>query len=385
MFAGYIESIRQGGKSMKPILSRLCAAAALLACGQVLKANSDGVVTAIIGDSISTGAASHPAHQFGDEALTEVFLGKVPLTPDEATGKALSEGGFTFHGLLSPTRVAPTLREFKGPGSWAFHNAMWQFSRSFLDVEEFAWGYLAGRELGAEPHKVLIAADDGARAMAGVRQAQRILLATGGTLPHHTFVFFTGNDLCAVDLTQVTPAKDYGAAILGTLQELVKRGKASPAGSKIWVVNPMSSLQLVRSPAILNRKTIAHGKETTCRDLFAQGASGYARLSSPFPFIPRGPAELCPTLIQNARLDVEAQNFLANRLAEYRRHITTAVEKAQAKAPVGVRIQQLRATDEWLLAGDDVANDCFHLSLTGQMRLAQIVLTEMSPAHSPQH
>ena len=351
----------------------------LSSCLALSAANAQsGFVTAFLGDSIATGAVAHASLKLDDRALTEVFEGRVLVAPDAATLEQRIARGYTFAGSDAPRRLAPSLREFAGPGSWAFHNALMQFSRRFLDMEEHAWSYLVGRELGSAASDVLIAAEDGARSLAGAAQARRVLEATQGALPRHVFALFTGNDLCGADLGQATAAADYGAGLTQTLRTLARHGVAGSQGTDIWLVNPISVLQLVRSPAILAKQVSAHGSVTTCGALYGLPSSAMERLASAFPFVPQTPTDYCPTLFRDARLNVTAQTVLANRIAEYRRQITNVVSSSPLAIPNGIRVHQIAATDEWLLGPDDIANDCFHLSYEGQMRLGQIILGSMN-------
>ena len=222
---------------------------------------------------------------------------------------------------------------------------------------------------------MLIAAEDGARVERGVFQAASILSATKGHLPRHVFIFFSGNDLCADGAEGMTSGAEYGSRLSQTVADLASKGSPDPStGSDIWLVDPLSLLQLIANRDLLSKKVMAHQRQLTCGELYSWQGSLTERMSSEFPFIPQSPSDLCPNLFMGARQSTQLQMAMTNRLLEYRRQIGKVAEQYSRKPAANTRVHQVRSVDEWLVSPEGLANDCFHLSLAGHLSLAKAVL-----------
>ena len=151
---------------------------------------------AIIGDSISTGGATHQSLRFDMNRLMEILSGHREIEPEPKTLDWLRQQGIPFtDSMPAPNRLRPSTREFQDGLTWFFKHFIMQLAQSYVDTEQYSWGYMVGTSLGIRPENMLLAAENGARMQGAIRQIDRILDHTDGYLPNHVFLFFTGNDV----------------------------------------------------------------------------------------------------------------------------------------------------------------------------------------------
>ncbi|MCX6130480.1 MAG: SGNH/GDSL hydrolase family protein [Proteobacteria bacterium] len=336
-----------------------------------------------LGDSISTGGASHPALRFDLDVLQDVFADKVDLSPQPAYYEAMSSFGETIENpALPPQRLAFSPREFDNPFSWVADHAMQSLSSRYLDTEEYSWAYLLARKRKSRPNEILIAARDGEKSQHATQQVDRLLDATESQAPRHLFVFFTGNDLCAPQVEFATEANEFTANLESALRYYMRNAKSEQALSHIWLLDPLGILQIVSSPSILNRPVQAYGQNLSCRDLqsgrFKSQTSELMKdgLTEKFIFnmiFGQGPHGYCPSLFAvHESQGADIQLKLAGLLSAYRQGLESLVKKL-ANAHPSFRIHHLHETADIIFEAEDLANDCFHLSLQGQLKLASTV------------
>jgi lysophospholipase L1-like esterase len=270
------------------------------------------------------------------------------------------------------------------------------YSQKFLNTEEFSWGYLVGRSLGIKPGNILIAAENGARVLTVIEQSERVLKATGGMLPEKIFIFYTGNDLCAENPDLATTPEDYGAGVMDGLTYLQRNGVVPAAGTDVYVVGFMSILQLATEPALLGKELTAFGARTTCGKLResgfhppettgGEGAAGDLERVLAL-VMPPNPATMCPTLFPRGVEAKDTLSALANRIRGYRKAAKAAVElqarQAQqlSRESSGLRYHYIDGTEAIAFSADEISGDCFHLSVNGQARIADLVLAAISKA-----
>src|SRR5690606_23015345 len=99
---------------------------------------------------------------------------------------------------------------------------------------------------------------------------------------------------------------------------------------------------------------------------------------------PNSPVAMCPTVFDaNPDKTADQKSMLANRIRAMRKQSSTVVEhyKKIAKTRKGeapIKFYYLDATGELRFRAEDIAADCFHLSLMGQQRIAQSLLDVVS-------
>jgi hypothetical protein len=329
---------------------------------------------AVLGDSLSTGAATHPALTFDTKDLWKVFSGETSV----ATG------------LSPPQRLWPGPREFFGSGDWVWRNLLQGLSRHYLDSEEYSWGYVLATGLGVPPAELAIAGEDGARVEAIPRHMDRLLDATGGVLPEKVFLFYTGNDLCGPTMAYVTSSAEYEEDLRAGLEYMARNAKPGAGGSDVYVVGYLGVVQLINSDAILAKPVRAFGGESTCAKLREAGFRPGPDYDPDLPpeawyfglVMPPNPTGFCATLFGGVgATDKEREETigaLANRIRDYRGVQKKVVEEldarfAKERPARDLRLHYVNETTELAFVGEDIAGDCFHLSAHGQERVAKAI------------
>ena len=357
------------------------------------------IALAVIGDSLSTGAVTHPALAFDGHVLWDIFNGTLSVAPRLADLPANFNTGLK-EPLVAPQRLWPTPREFFGGADWIWRNALQSVSRSYLDTAEYSWGYLLATRLGVAPSELAIGGEDGAQVDRMTRHIDRVLAANAGVLPKRLVIFYTGNDLCGASMAEVTSAEEYGRRVANGLSYLLRNAQAAPGGSDIYLASHMNILQLMTSDSILDKKVRAFGGESTCRELRQRGFRPTAEqaehlrvkpvggdaASSPEAWyfamaMPPSPAGFCATLFAGGEGKAREDEIhaLANRIRSFREKQVQAVEQASGTAKPqgaegGLRLHYLEATAGVKFLGEDIAQDCFHLSIAGQAKIAEAML-----------
>jgi hypothetical protein len=377
--------------------------AAPFAAGASADVPADGTADvpalAILGDSLSTGAATHPALEFDTLNLWRVFTGALPVAPRR--GDLPADLAATLGDPLPPPqRLWPSAREFFGGPDWVWRNTLQTLSRAYLDTAEYSWGYMLGAALGVPPRQIALAGEDGARVQNISRHMDRVLDASGGVLPRRVAILYTGNDLCGAAINQTTPAADFASDLASGLGYLARNGRPGAQGTDVYVLSYLSVLQLLTSDSILDKKVRAFGGEMSCRALREAGyrapepASGAAAVVETLPadawwfqaFMPPSPAAFCQTLFSPVGPEREQTlNALANRIRDYRERQQEVVRSVGDRlgSASGIRFHYLAGTADVTFTGDDVALDCFHLSVAGQAKIARAALAGIRAAEAP--
>jgi lysophospholipase L1-like esterase len=338
---------------------------------------------AVLGDSISTGAVAHPSMQFNKTRLWSVLSGETSVEPDLSEYQLAT--GLKNESFLVPKRLWPSAMAFTSYLDWYGQHLMLSFSSVYLDTEEYGWPAILGQMLNSKD--VVLAAQDGARAVHGIIQADRLLSATERVLPDRIFLFFTGNDLCSQSIHMITSGSQYGSDLRATLEHLLAHGIVPETGVDIYVLGFLSVMQLTTSETILNKQVPAYGKVLSCRELSRAdqipSSDVYEKLFTESPearllvnFLPEHPGAMCPTVfgVNFDRSESQAA-LLANRILSFRRESIAVVDRLSegSRLPKGVRLHYISETEKLSFTAEDIANDCFHLSLGGQVKIAKLV------------
>ena len=395
-----------------------------LALGSPLKGQVSSV--GILGDSLSTGAGTHPSLEFNGDSLWEVFKG---LRPISATSE--HEGLQEFiksKDLETPVVLYPGVREYRSGFEWVMANLQRTFSAGFLNTEEYSWGHILGRSLGAEGQSIYIAGQNGAQVASFRRQADRLIDHLDGRLPDRVFALFSGNDLCASHLSLMTSQEDYKNSVLGGLKYLGVNGQSSTSGTEIFVVGFLGVTQLMASDSILDKPINAFGEPMTCRQLrHDQFLPKKPPTNAKHPetlfmshMVPPNPARYCPTLFAlpllaqseagifssateesksssndgkkeslamsrtnqvNRKID-DMLGQISSRIRQFRSASSQAVREAniwmKSKYPQkNITFKYIDATERLKFEADDIADDCFHLSVQGNLKLAKTISEEI--------
>lgn len=352
---------------------------------------------AFLGDSISTGAVTHPSLEFNKPGLWKILRGGRAVVPDPAYLRD-NLGDESIKDLRDPIRLWPSAKEYLNPLSWLGLHFINAVSRVYLDTEAYSWSAMLSQRLGYAPQETVIAAQDGARAYDAIHQVDRLLDYTDGATPEKIFLFFTGNDLCGHTMDYVTSSDDYAAYIERSLIYLARNGlPPQERGTDVYVVSFMGILQLTGNQDILEKVVPAAGQIATCKEVGAGKKEMSEKDQVAFlkenpdaafflNFFPDTPATLCPTVFeQNIDRREDQRSVLANRIRAYRETTKAAVlrmgQRQKNQADAGARAFRFHFVDDTsdlIFAGEDIANDCFHLSVKGQNKVAKAVANGLS-------
>jgi hypothetical protein len=342
---------------------------------------------AVLGDSISTGAAANPTLEFDSKLLWDVFTGQsqVELTPElfpEPFRKFATDQD-------EPILVKPSVRENDGGSGWLWQNLLQAISARTIEERRLSYGYFVGRELGIPSKDILIVGENGARSRRAWVHASRLLGARQRDLPSKILLLYSGNDLCAQSYDDISLAEDYGDGLLKAMKYLVLNGHVASRGTRIYLPAFLPVISLMHEQSILDKKINLHGEQVTCREareqLFSPKSPGNSEIQDPrfqvfSSFIPPSPVLLCPTLFSPAAADPARQSLLANRLRAYREAQKKAVQdfnewRGFEHPSKSFEAKYIDAPEQIRFDGDDVAGDCFHLSAKGQSKVAAAILT----------
>ncbi len=369
----------------------------------------DALSIAVLGASESLGAGAHPDLRFDPDFIWDVMRGehvlKLEGTPelDEFIGKDREAPHVLWQGK----------RDFRGALDWVVTNLIHAFSQIFLDTEEYSFGYILARKLGAKGKDIYLAAELGAKMSALRSQAERLLNYSGGQLPEKMFIFFTGNDLCAHSFDQITTSEDFGQSLRRGLEFLIRNGKPHPRGTSVYVVGFLSATQVLLEQSIKDKQVWAFGQQVSCQALKERGFSAQMpMLARKHPesiyfahYLPPNPVQLCPTffaLPQLARNEMgffammdekeakkqllqkeeEMISTLSGRIRNYRMQtekVVGEIEHLMQKVVSEKKMSfyHLKSTQSLDITGDDMATDCFHLSVNGQLKVAKALYAEL--------
>lgn len=332
---------------------------------------------AVFGDSISTGALSHPDLAFNEQLLTDILNGKpIPQNPQPLP--------------ITIKRLHPSTTEFVGAASWVSKLGLFTIDSLYFDVEESSWATTLAHSMGAA--SVYMAAEDGARAEDFYYQIVRLLEQSREPLPLNMFVFYSGNDVCGPTLERMTSDKDYAAALEKGLRKLQSEARHRQQFINVYLLHPLAALQVVTSPDIQQKKVKAHNQDLTCAQLQErkfvtkeprlddlkledQGGEPLARWL--VQYLPKSPADYCPNIftVPPGVPAWQTQARIAERLRSYSNQIAEIVKRWQGQDYISVK--EVSATSKLLFTPDEIANDCFHLAAEGQRRLAQVVKEQL--------
>lgn len=369
----------------------------------------DAVSVAVLGASESLGGGAHPDFQFDSDFIWDVIKGERQLK---------IEGSKDLKAYIGEELDAPQLlwqgkRDYRGGLDWVVSNLIHVFAQIFFDTEEYSFGYILAKKLKVKGENIFLAGELGAKVSALRSQSERLLDRFGGKLPEKIFIFFTGNDLCAQSLERITSGEDFGGHLRRGLEFMLRNGKAHPRGTSVYVVSYLGATQLLLEPSIQEKKVWAFGQEVTCKKLREQSylpanpLMSHKHSESVYfsNYLPPNPAQLCPTIFsleQMARNEIgffspldekerkkvvavkvaEMISTLSNRVRIYRNQAQKAVSavsrlKKSVFADKNIEFQLLTATESLDLVGEDLACNCFDLSLAGQLKIAKALYAEM--------
>lgn len=356
---------------------------------------------AFIGDSLTTGAVSHPAVSLHQASVLNLLQGKaaadLTLPADIAavqTGLGLKP--IDFGRFPHPRRLGLSPAAFSGPLFWVYRHFSHAIAVNYLDYEQLSWAYALAQQWGVTGEDVIIAANDGARSTSAFDQVRLLAKLPKEQFPRSVFMLFSGNDLCGETSEQFTAASDYGKALRRSLSLLNRIAAEKQVGKVVAVLlEPINIMQLVVNPGIQSKK-IAYGERSyRCSEIQQPGFSVAAdstairpdirdtdRMLLRLKLLPESPSRYCAGIFKPTA-DGESNRAAASaHWGDYRTAIQAVAKEAWSLDHL--QVVALDAPAKLLLDGGDIASDCFHLSYRGQFRLAAAVaasLRKVVPRH----
>lgn len=355
---------------------------------------------AFIGDSLSTGAVSHPALGLDRLELLDILSGKssakLSLPADLAALQAeLGLKPINFDRYPHPRRLGPSTASFSGPLYWVYRNFSHAIAVNYLDFEQLSWAYALAQQWGVSGDDVIIAANDGARAEAAFAQVRLLADLPPAQFPRTVFMLFTGNDLCGASSEAFTAAGAYGGSLTRALN-LLNRIAEEKGLNKIVVVllEPINIMQLVVNPTIQQKAVRFGDRSFRCSEIQQPGFKAPRkpealagrrdedRMLLSFNLLPESPSRYCSGIFQPTAAGETNRAAASAHWSDYRQQIQKVAKDAWQFDQL--QVISLDAPAKFLLTGEDIARDCFHLSYRGQFRLAADVakaLRKVVPHH----
>lgn len=371
----------------------------------VLPEPAHSPVWAVIGDSLSTGAAASDRLQYDSQQISRHLL--ADTRPSNELGAPDAGDTGLLHHMLSPS-----VRLANDPIAFSAKLLNWLLANRYFNQPRLSWIARLASSSGNPSMTLLNAAQNGSRMRDGVSQLDAVLQSAGGVWPERIFIFFTGNDLCQQHPDELGSAvSQYSVSLRESLDFIAGQGKISAAGTTVDIVLPLVASQLAHREEILGKPVQAFGGATTCgqlmKDYFrpaasnaqeppADGGGGSELLRALLQqLLPPNYAQMCPTLFFYPQLDARHLTTIANANRSLQDEVTTliAARNAALEIPPGqtddnaraastsampsITFRLLQSTRDLLFNAEDIANDCFHLSARGHDRLATSLAEEM--------
>lgn len=323
----------------------------------------------VVGDSLATGAVARPDLHFDYKVLLlrlgdfiwEAIMDFEPRLEDFPNPNQF--------GLSSPVesaqRLLPTWKEVKN-GQATYGEVLLNFGLTTIDNEEYSFGYMVGRALGFKGNDIWIAAQDGKRIATLGLQVERLLGMNPRHLPKLILVSYTGNDMCSEEILKhdiSDVVKNYRKTLYHELKKVLNF-PPHPELTTLVFVAPVNILSVVTNEKILAKPVLRDGKWSMCLDQRQNSKHFFNSILT----------RMCPAVLKTKSTDekrVAHLRSIYNGFVEVQRQLLAAIS-----AP-GFRLKFIAESSYIDFDQEDVANDCFHLSVKGQSKLAQTILRNL--------
>lgn len=321
---------------------------------------------AVIGDSVTTAAASGDGIQATIPSLRNVFSDFFSSQRFAAT-RAVKE---------SPTRIFYSAAEFDTV-AW-YSKILKNFAAKAalrLDSPESSFAFRVGRSWGVHPSDIVLVGQDGAQVSGIPWQLARIFEMKLKVLPPVVIVSYTANDLCDVEIFN-QPLEDvlaqFEVKLSRAWSQSAKFLRPSEGGTDFIVLAPLDVTQLITNGEIQTKSISFEGKGTvTCQDVHngigAEGLGGW--------FMERTLGLMCPSVTTTTvRDDLRIQrirNVQEGMIEIWKKQINLLNAEYNAKK---INFAWVESPRDLTFTADDMAPDCFHPSAKGHERIANEVL-----------
>lgn len=350
--------------------------------------------TAIVGDGVAGGSATHPAVSYDPRVIWKIMSGEVAIAGRKSDIPGALSWNIAEENPRAPKILGPGPAEYRGAWMDVLGALIQSGSNLFFSTPQYAWGYLLARKSGDDPADIILAAKSGARMEDAAALAWRVARETGSgaRAPLRRVLMLLGNnDVCASSFEAMTAPAEFRQAALDGLRVFNELQRHASTPLEVAVMQPLPMVQLVTNESVLGKKIFAFGEETTCRELQSRmflpkkamdlGDGPEARqVALISQFLPPNPALLCPTLFGRIPEAGDRPAKIGNRLRALRDALAEAVNDATKEASrsglegkISFKLIDASAAIQW--TADDIAADCFHLSAKGQETLARAIMT----------
>jgi len=336
---------------------------------------------AIVGDSGTTGAASSPNLEpmFGN--IWDHFWSAVRNPRVQTELPLLAEfpasERWHFDSVQPLTRVPYSRQEYEDEGNFVSRFFLNQSVKVFskLDVPEHAFGYMVGRGLGIKPSDIVLVGQDGVMVETIPAQFGRIYEMKTKTLPPLVLVSYTANDLCDERVID-EPLEKWAGRFKANLGEAWIAAepylKAHPRGTHIVVLAPLDVVNVITNPEVLSQTTNVEGEgQMTCAEV-RRGLTSWAPTAW---IVSRMLTRMCPSVTETHVNDTERLTRLKDLQLAFNEAWKSEIQELNAQyASKNIRWSYLESARDLHFAKGDVGNDCFHPSVRGHAKLADLIL-----------
>lgn len=325
---------------------------------------------AVLGDSGATGVMADPRIHLSYSGLWKSIFkphgyNKVKLDP--------------FDALYEDFQITLPLAQNDYPNVWLKMDDVGEaLELSFqdqLNFREMTWSFLMGRSRVQKAQDISMYAMNGKRVISLLDQVKVLKARERAQLPELTFVSFTANDFCAEDI--FTPEGRLGR--MTSYREDLQAGlkklsqfETSQDYHSIVLLSPLPVTKILRSSKVAHKQIkLPLTGDVYCKDL---------RSSDPIPIaktkLDYGEAirNMCPSILSIAYDDEEKISYMEgvfDQAMRIQREVLEEVRHASTNDSIIFRyvpeVFDLEVDDA------DVANDCFHPSIYGHAKLAELL------------
>ncbi len=344
-------------------------------------AKSDEFWMAIVGDSSTTGAAADPSFiaswtRFKQKSFVFILRGKTTSnTPDYSVYPSPLE--FNITNPVQPlNRVMLSKEELeyeRSEGS-VFMKDLESKGSKLIDTPEYAFGYMVGRALNVNPNHIVTTGQDGKQFDTLEQQLKRIFEVGTKTLPPLVLVSYVANDFCHPDFFD-RPVDYFRNMFEQRVRDQMQKAAKfppHPQGTKIVIVAPVDVANVLTNHELLQQKIFFEGAgQITCEAL-RKGETPKMWWSESMrkALIGECRGVLSPS-------DHPEQHIQRVRDLQYVQDeiLKNAVDEFNKTAPQGLSAIYASSTKDIQFKAGDLANDCFHPSVSGHTRIARQLLS----------
>lgn len=240
-----------------------------------------------------------------------------------------------------------------------------------LDISQYSWGYLTGRQMGIMAKDIVMVAQDGTRVDSLATQFQRIKDVNPANLPPYILISYNANDLC--DESVLTANVDetigkYEKTVREQMEKALGDTKAHKNKTRIVVLAPLDVANVITNPNILAQKIDFEGKgEIECRTLReGKGMEGALTAETRNKLL-----GMCKAVLDTKPDDQPR----IQRLTDLSQGFSTAWSKLvgefnQKYGARGFQFEFMDTIRKIDFQTGDVANECFHPSAKAHAKIA---------------